>query len=1577
MRISTVRVSSPRAAIVLTIISLLTVASIPSNGRAGSLPARASHTRLRPLTPTEPAAEPVASVKPSVQDEQPPALEAEAATARRKAEAVKPGSLTTGTLESDAGTPAQRLYRFEASEGDWAITSFALEIGAQPGNFDTTVSVLDANGTALPVAYTNKTVGILAEEGQLYASAIPATGTYFVRVTGSSATPFKDSVGYALVLSLTQRPTYRISPLVIAGKPLLAELHRLVRQSEALDREIEAFGRTPETGAKQKRIMERIEAVRAQTHAGFDSNKVLANSVCTAGTLSGTESTYVRPSTGSTAGSCTLSTNTVRYDSYEFTLTGCTTFPTTVNITLCDPTCAAPDTSFDSFLAVYQAPGGGSGSFTAGSPCTNFVAQNADDVTAPACPNGTGGFPVLSTVSATLNSGSFVVVVSSQFATSSPGANATGTYNLFVSAASAGCNVASGSCTPITVTPSPNPPASSVTINTAYPSTTFTGSGGTGPYGYVASGLPSGMSIHPTTGVLSGTPTQAGLFQPVITATDSNACSGNFGFSLTVTNVALPCITDRLTTGSTAFSGVEVDDGTATGIEAPCAPRPVSLFYKAYEFNLTGCTSATLTATTCGSGGCSPLTGTGALPDSIVYVYRSGGSLTAGTGTSGAFNPASPCTNLVALNDQQGLASSGGLGACGANGNLAGLTRTIGPGRFTVVVSSAFPGNVGAFNLSVAVAGSGCTLALAGACSVAVTPSPNPVPVGAVNTPFTTTTFAGSGGTAPYTFTHSGTVPPGMTFVDATATLSGTPTQQGFYPLTVIATDANNCIGSISVNVLITGGSPPCITDAVTAGGPTFDGPNRDDTVASGINGPCSLRGVNLLYKAYEFNVSGCASATLTASTCGSGGCPPLTGSGALADSIIYIYRTGGSLTAGTGMTGAFNPASPCTNLVAINDQQGLASSGGLGACAADADLSGLIRTIGPGVFTIVVSGAFSNNSGGFNLNVNLSGSGCNLCPVVTGTVSGGGTICPGNAANVAVSIVGGTAPYTVTLDNGGGTQTSASPVNFSVSPTSTTTYSVLSATDATGCPVNVTGSATVTVQSQSINPTSMSFGATGGSDSVSVTSPGCPWTAVSNDSWIMITSGMNGTGNGTVNYTVVANTGPARSGTMTIANQTFTVNQSDGCSFTINPTSMSFSSAGGSDSVAVTASDSACMWSATSNDSWITVTSCHSKTNGVVPGCTFTGSGFVDYSVGANPNTTSRVGTITVAGQTFTVNQAGACAPPTPSSITGSTSVIAGDADLDNDGMPGYTYSVPSQTGVTYAWSVSSGATIYSGQGTTAIQVVYDNSAGPFTVSVLVTSACGSDNPSLATSKLHDGFAWQFVGSGAPGGWTTEVGTWLQNSGFENPMHVVTAPGGTLYESVSYGQVYGDFTYEASLVVSRSGATVGAASTLWYRGTPTPLVASSAQRWNSGYAFNIANTGKFSIFRYTSTGNTTLQSWVLPMGTTIHTDGVTPNVLRIVANGGTVQFSINGTLVKTLTGQSLFPTGKVGVGMIRTSTSPTDVLKVVEASLAPSGFVLPKSGFAGEVVRAEQEAANREANRLRPVANPFFDREQ
>jgi hypothetical protein len=78
-----------------------------------------------------------------------------------------------------------------------------------------------------------------------------------------------------------------------------------------------------------------------------------------------------------------------------------------------------------------------------------------------------------------------------------------------------------------------------------------------------------------------------------------------------------------------------------------------------------------------------------------------------------------------------------------------------------------------------------------------------------------------------------------------------------------------------------------------------------------------------------------------------------------------------------------------------------------------------------------------------------------------------------------------------------------------------------------------------------SISPSGVSATASGGSSVITVSAgAGCNWTATSNVSWISIS--INAAAN-TVSYTVAANTGGARTGTVTVAGFTFTVSQSAG----------------------------------------------------------------------------------------------------------------------------------------------------------------------------------------------------------------------------------------------------------------------------------------------------------------------------------------------------------------------------------------------------------------------------------------------
>ena len=186
---------------------------------------------------------------------------------------------------------------------------------------------------------------------------------------------------------------------------------------------------------------------------------------------------------------------------------------------------------------------------------------------------------------------------------------------------------------------------------------------------------------------------------------------------------------------------------------------------------------------------------------------------------------------------------------------------------------------------------------------------------------------------------------------------------------------------------------------------------------------------------------------------------------------------------------------------------------------------------------------------------------------------------------------------------------------------------------------------------SYTLAPAGGSYPSTGGNGSFTVTSnAGCAWTAGAGASWIHILTGLSSTGPGQVTFALDPNTGDARSSTITVAGQTFTVAQASfTCSFILSPTATAFSSSGETATFSV-ATASGCTWTAATTAPWITI----------VSGGSGSGPGVVGISASANL-ADARAGTVTVGGQVFTVTQAGAAIVISTDSIANAASWARG----------------------------------------------------------------------------------------------------------------------------------------------------------------------------------------------------------------------------------------------------------------------------------------------------------------------------
>lgn len=529
---------------------------------------------------------------------------------------------------------------------------------------------------------------------------------------------------------------------------------------------------------------------------------------------------------------------------------------------------------------------------------------------------------------------------------------------------------------------------------------------------------------------------------------------------------------------------------------------------------------------------------------------------------------------------------------------------------------------------------------------------------------------------------------------------------------TVVGGGSGSGAGEVTVEVAANAGAPRTAT--VTIGGVAV-------TIAQGGGGAACAYNVSLSSSAF-----GAQGGTGTASVTTAAGCewtaasnqPWLvvagpaggTGSGAVAFSVSPNSgeaRTASLTVGGQGFTVSQASAQSACTFGVTPGSRSVGGDGGSGTFSVSTT-AGCEWSAGSNVtWLTITAGTRGSGSGTVEFSAAF-----NSGPARSGTLSiAGETVAVSQAATTCTFQV---APTTLAIPAAGG----PSSVSVTTAPACTWTgasgaswISLTSAASVTGSGVlsfaiaandggaregtlSVAGQSVTVSQSgasctYALSPASLSVGATGGASSVGVsTSAGCTWTAVSNDAWIVVTGGASGSGNGTVAVSVSANTGAARTGTLTIAGQSFVVSQAPAaaaCTYAIQPTSRSVEAAGASLAVIVSA-PAGCAWTATSSVPWVTIAS----------GASGSGNGTVSLTVAANAGTTSRTGTVTIAGQTFTVSQAGVTCSYSLVPTSAAVGAARGSAAVDVSTSAGCTWTAVSNT----AWLSITGGTSGTGSG-------------------------------------------------------------------------------------------------------------------------------------------------------------------------------------------------------------------------------------------------------------------------------------
>lgn len=384
--------------------------------------------------------------------------------------------------------------------------------------------------------------------------------------------------------------------------------------------------------------------------------------------------------------------------------------------------------------------------------------------------------------------------------------------------------------------------------------------------------------------------------------------------------------------------------------------------------------------------------------------------------------------------------------------------------------------------------------------------------------------------------------------------------------------------------------------------------------------------------------------------------------------------------------------------------------------------------------FSIAANTATSNRSGtltiaGSTLTVNQAAAPCTYGVSATSL----STTNAGGAQSVNVTASGGcswaassTANWITIASGATGSGDGSVVLQIAANPTSVSRTATVSVAGKT-----ITVSQAAAPCEYIVSATSLSFGNAGNTGSVTVgANAGCAWSAASGSTWIAVTSGSSGDGNGTVSFSVAANPGyTSRSGAIVVAGKTVAITQESSpipCSYSLGSTTYSAAHGGGSTQVAVTATGS-CSWSANTTENWISVSGGGS------------GNGQVTISVAENTSYSARTGSVSVAGQTFTVSQA-AAPEPAPKPVVCTYQLSANSGSISSDGG---SHTLTISAGETCAWTASPSAAWLSllgsssgtGNGSISLQV----SANTSTAARSATVAVAGQNFTLTQSGVPE----------------------------------------------------------------------------------------------------------------------------------------------------------------------------------------------------------------------------------------------
>ncbi|MGB7723654.1 MAG: putative Ig domain-containing protein [Bryobacteraceae bacterium] len=378
-------------------------------------------------------------------------------------------------------------------------------------------------------------------------------------------------------------------------------------------------------------------------------------------------------------------------------------------------------------------------------------------------------------------SGTFSVTVQ---ATDSAQVTATKAYSVTVAAATA----------PLSITT--QAPLAGGEVGVAY-TQAFAATGGTPPYTWSASGLPSGLSIS-SAGVISGTPAASGSFPVTVQATDSAKATATKSFTITVT--ALTITTATLPNGTVGTSY------TATTLAATGGTPPYTWSASGLPSGLSISSAGVISGTPAVAGSFSvtlKVTDSAQATATQTFTITVAAALTITTATLPNATVGTPYSQTLTASGSGTFAWSVSTGALPAGitlssaGSLSGTPTA--PGTFT-------------FTVSVTGGGQSATQSFTITVTAALTITTATLPNGTVGTAYSQTLTAAGGSGALTWSISTGALPGGITLSSA-GSLSGTPTAPGTFTFTVGVTGGGQSASkSFTITVGVPAGPPATIT---------------------------------------------------------------------------------------------------------------------------------------------------------------------------------------------------------------------------------------------------------------------------------------------------------------------------------------------------------------------------------------------------------------------------------------------------------------------------------------------------------------------------------------------------------------------------------------------------------------------------------------------------------------------------------------------------------------------------------------------------------------------------------------------